>query len=235
MTRIALDGQWQLVYFPEGEKTIAHPDELASADLRVVSAQVPGNVELDLERAGILPEIFYGTNIRLLRPYEFYEWWYTRDFELPAGDAGQPYDLVFAGLDTLATVWLNGVQIGEAANALIEHRFPVAAALRPGTNRLAVRLRSVVNDARRRHYDAVVIGAEEREEALFTRKPSSAWGWDIMPRAVSAGMWRSVWLEPYRADAITQVYYWTLHTDAAGAIVGCALPVPNRVPRAGWL
>ena len=220
MTRIALDGQWQLVYFPEGEKAIAHPDELASADLRVVSAQVPGNVELDLERAGILPEIFYGTNIRLLRPYEFYEWWYTRDFELPAGDAEQPYDLVFVGLDTLATVWLNGVQIGEAANALIEHRFPVAAALRPGTNRLAVRLRSVVNDARRRHYDAVVIGAEEREEALFTRKPSSAWGWDIMPRTVSAGLWRSVWLEPYRADAITQVYYWTLHTDAAGASLG---------------
>jgi beta-mannosidase len=220
MTRIALDGQWQLVYFPEGEKAIAHPDELASADLRVVSAQVPGNVELDLERAGILPEIFYGTNIRLLRPYEFYEWWYTRDFELPEGDAGQPYDLVFGGLDTLATVWLNGVQIGEVANALIEHRFPVAAALRPGANHLAVRLRSVVNDARRRHYDAVVIGAEEREEALFTRKPSSAWGWDIMPRAVSAGLWRSVWLEPYRADAITQVYYWTLHTDAAGASLG---------------
>jgi beta-mannosidase len=220
MTRIALDGQWQLVYFPEGEKTITHPDELASADLRIVSAQVPGNVELDLERAGILPEIFYSTNIRLLRPYEFYEWWYTRDFELPEGDAGQPYDLVFTGLDTLATVWLNGVQIGEAANALIEHRFPVAAALRPGANRLAVRLRSVVNDARRRHYDAVVIGAEEREEALFTRKPSSAWGWDIMPRAVSAGLWRSVWLEPYRADAITQVYYWTNHTDAAGASLG---------------
>lgn len=223
MTRIALDGQWQLAFCPEGATTLAHPNDLLTANpavVRTVPAEVPGNVELDLERAGILPDIFYGTNIRLLRPYEFYEWWYTRDFDLPAEQAGQPTDLVFAGLDTLATVWLNGQPVGEAANALIEHRFDVTAALRPGTNRLAVRLRSVVNDARQRHYDAVVLGAEEREEALFTRKPPSAWGWDIMPRAVSAGLWRSVWLEARPADAITQVYYHTLDAGPAGATLG---------------
>jgi beta-mannosidase len=221
MTRILLDGSWQLARFPEGTKTVSHPDELASAGLTTIPAQVPGNVELDLERAGILPEIYYGANIRLLRPYEFYEWWYSRDFTLPDGAAGQPYDLVFAGLDTLATVWLNGVLVGEAANALIEHRFDATTALRPGANnRLVVRLGSVVNDARKHHYDAVVNGAEEREEALFTRKPSSAWGWDIMPRAVSAGLWRSAWLEPRQADAITQVYYWTLDAGPTGATLG---------------
>ena len=221
MTRTLLDGQWQLTFFPEGEKTISHPDDLASADLRIIPAQVPGNVELDLERAGILPEIFYGTNIRLLRPYEFCEWWYYRDFTPPAGGAGQPYELVFAGLDTLATVWLNGVQVGEAANALIEHRFDATAALRTDDiNRLVVRLRSVVNDGRKRHYDAVVMGAEEREEALFARKSPSAWGWDIMPRAVSSGLWRSVWLEPRRADAITQIYYWTLDAGPVDATLG---------------
>ena len=182
---------------------------------------MPGNVELDLERAGVLPEIFYGSNIRLLRPYEFYEWWYSRDFTLPAEEAGLSYDLVFAGLDTLATVWLNGIQLGEADNALIEQRFAAGAALRPGaSNSLVVRLRSVVNDARKRHYDAVVSSCEEREEALFTRKPPSAFGWDIMPRAVSAGLWRSVWLEPRRADAITQLYYWTLDADRDGATLG---------------
>ena len=112
MTHISLDGLWQLAFFSEGEQTIAHPDEFASAGLHTVPAQVPGNVELDLERAGVLPEIFYGSNIRLLRPYEFYEWWYSSRLHLPAEDAGLSYDLVFAGLDTLATVWLNGVQLG---------------------------------------------------------------------------------------------------------------------------
>ncbi len=140
---------------------------------------------------------------------------------MPAEAAGQPYDLVFAGLDTLATVWLNGVLLGEAANALIEHRFDAGAALCPGEmNTLVVRLRSAVNAARNHHYDAVVLSAEEREESLFTRKPASAWGWDIMPRAVSAGLWRSVWLEPRREDAITQLYYWTQDINRDGATLG---------------
>jgi len=218
MSNISLNGQWQLAFFPEGEHIISHPDELAAADLRTLPAQVPGNVELDLERAGVLPEIFYGNNIRLLRQYEFYEWWYSREFELAEDKAGQPFDLVFAGLDTLATIWLNGVQIGETANALIEHRFDATEALRPGeSNRPVVRLRSVVNDARLKHYDAMVMGSEERGEALFTRKPPSAYGWDIMPRAVSAGLWRSVWLEPRRSEAITQLYYWTLYANQDGA------------------
>ena len=52
-----------------------------------IVAHVPGNVELDLQAAGILPEPFYADNIRKLRPYEFYEWWYTRDFDLPLRSA----------------------------------------------------------------------------------------------------------------------------------------------------
>ena len=39
------------------------------------------------------------------------------------------WDLVFAGLDTLATAWVNGVEVGQAANMLIEHRFDVTTAL----------------------------------------------------------------------------------------------------------
>ncbi len=60
---------------------------------------------------------------------------------------GQDWDLVCEGLDTLATVWVNGQEIGRAANMLIGHRFAVTAALRPGRNRITVRFGSALNHA----------------------------------------------------------------------------------------
>ncbi len=208
MKPICLDGDWQLTYFPEGERQVAHPDDLLAVNAPTIPARVPGNVELDLQRAGVIPDPFYADHIRRLRPFEFYEWWYAREFKLdPSGLLG--WDLVFAGLDTLATIWVNGIEVGRAANMLIEHRFDVTEALRPRqTNRIAVRLGSAVNHARRFHYDASTMSWEHREEGLFIRKAPHMWGWDIMPRAVSAGIWRSVWLEPRPATA-------EVHTDSA--------------------
>ena len=204
---------------------------------------MPGNVELDLQRAGIIPEPFYAGNIRRLRPYEFYEWWYTKTFEVPpqtfevseTSKVSRRHDLVFAGLDTLATVWLNGVEIGRSANALIEHRFDVTDALRPGTNRIVVRLGSAVNHARQFSYDAASMSWEHREEGLFIRKAPHVWGWDIMPRAVSAGIWRSVWIEERPATAIEQLYYWTVETRTPKArrSASASSSAPTRRPPMG--
>jgi beta-mannosidase len=120
MPRIPLDGDWQLTYFPEGECPISHPDDLPATGRRPIPACVPGNVELDLVRAGVIPDPFYADNVRHLRPFESCEWWYAREFAIPAGKAAgdRRWDLVFAGLDTLATVWVNGVEVGRAANML---------------------------------------------------------------------------------------------------------------------
>ncbi|MEJ5197720.1 MAG: sugar-binding domain-containing protein, partial [Anaerolineae bacterium] len=233
--RISLDGDWQLVFFPEAESPVHDPADLAAHASQMIAARVPGNVELDLQAAGIIPEPFYGRNIRQLRPFEFYEWWYVREFELPADwDARRrgarsrgarpcaptQYDLVFAGLDTIATIWLNDIEVGRATNALIEHRFDVTDALRPGVNRIVVRLGSAVNYARRFSYDAASMSWEGREEGLFIRKAPHVWGWDIMPRAVSAGIWRPVWIEEQPATAIEQLYYWTADVNAEGATLG---------------
>jgi beta-mannosidase len=229
VTRISLDGDWQLTYFPQGERSIAHPDDLPSAGLDSLPASVPGNVELDLQRAGRLPDPFYADNIRLLRPLEACEWWYTREFTLEP--AGPPqWDLVCAGLDTLATVWLNGVEVGRAANMLVEHRFDVTSALRPGVNRIAVRLESATLRARSFHYDAVAMSWEQREEGLFIRKAPHMWGWDIMPRAVSAGIWRSIWLESRPATAIEQLYYWTADAGPDGATLGVRFQFRTDAP-----
>ena len=230
-TILRLDSDWRLIYFREGDHRVTHPDDLSSTGLASIPARVPGNVELDLVRAGVIPEPFYADNIRLLRAYEEYEWWYTIEFTVPHETTGQSWDLVFAGLDTFATVWVNGIEVGQAANMFIERRFDVTRALRPGTlNRIAVRLGSAVNHARRYHYDANVISWERREEGLFIRKAPHVWGWDIMPRAVSAGIWRPVWLEARQPTAIEQLYYWTANVDANGATLGVRFQFRTDAP-----
>jgi beta-mannosidase len=223
--RIPLDGDWHLTFFPEGDPRVADPGALRAACLPAIPAQVPGNVELDLARAGVIDEPFFATNIRALRAYEGHEWWYVREFEVPRSAKVRHWDLVFSGLDTLATVWVDGVEVGRSANMLTEQRFDVTEALRAGgqaggVHSIAVRLGSAVNHARQHHYDASVMSWTLREESLFLRKAAHMYGWDIMPRAVSAGIWRSVWLEERPPAAIEQLYYWTDAIDAQGALLG---------------
>lgn len=221
MSILTLDGAWDLYYCREGEHEIGHPSELSHAGIPCIPARVPGNVELDLQRANVLPEPFYAANIRLLRPYEGYEWWYTREFVLPLDAGGPRWQLTFDGLDTLATIWVNGVEVGQTDNMLIAHQFDVSALLRRGApNQIAVHIASTVNHARRYHYDAVNFGPEHRNELLYVRKAAHMGGWDIMPRAISAGIWRSVSLEPLSATAFEQLYYWTADLDDAGATLG---------------
>ncbi len=57
--RISLDGDWRLAFFPEAESPVNRPDDLVAHAGQAIPARVPGNVELDLQRAGILPEPFY--------------------------------------------------------------------------------------------------------------------------------------------------------------------------------
>ncbi len=228
----SLDGNWTLLHFPEGKYGEVTPDRLGALGETPVPAQVPGNVELDLVREGKLPEPFFAENMRLLRPLETHEWWYRREFTAPEAAAGTRWALVFEGLDTLATVWVNGVRVGESDNMLIEHRFEVTRALRAGEkNELVVRLGSVVNKARTYTYDAASRGAEHRDECLFIRKAPHVWGWDILPRTVSAGIWRPVRLESIPAVDFEQLYFFTAGmNDDGDAVLGARFQFRTSEP-----
>jgi len=221
MKTLVLDGDWELAFYPARELDIHHPSGLARSGVPTIPARVPGNVELDLFRADIIPDPFLADNIHLLRPLESHEWWYTREFDVPEDMYGRAWDIVFEGLDTLASVWINDVIAGNAANMLIPHRFDVTRLLRPGQkNRIHVRLQSPMQHARAQRYDASVCGPELREELLYLRKAPHMGGWDIMPRALSAGIWRSVWIEERPEAAIEDLYYWTIRADDSGAELG---------------
>ncbi|PJB28341.1 glycoside hydrolase family 2, partial [Candidatus Desantisbacteria bacterium CG_4_9_14_3_um_filter_50_7] len=222
MKKISLDGTWELTYFPEGKFSVKDPGELSGIKAKTVSAKVPGNVELDLARAGEIPDPFYGGNIFKLRPYEFYEWWYTRSFEVEDIDrVSFPHiHIAFDGIDCFSEIWLNNRKIGETDNMLIKHCFDVTDVVKKGKNEIAVRIRSAVNEARKYTYEPVEQALPVNHESLYVRKAAHMYGWDICPRVVSAGLWRSVDLEFRPPSEIKDMYYYTSSIDASNARLG---------------
>ena len=59
---------WQLITLPnalvkEQNITAMSAEELLSAGHKAIRATVPGNFELDLMREGLIPDLYFGTNI----------------------------------------------------------------------------------------------------------------------------------------------------------------------------
>ena len=76
---ISLNGEWRLDYWAQPETGAVRTLDVP-ADHGTVKATVPGNCELDLVRAGVLPEPEVGLNVRKFRAYEGHQWLYTRKF-----------------------------------------------------------------------------------------------------------------------------------------------------------
>ena len=217
MNSISLSGDWRLYYHPEDGPLPGTPREIAKAGWARVDAKVPGNVELDLVRAGVEEDPFYGENLYAFRKYEFYQWWYMRSFFVPADFGGHRCVIRFHGLDTCADVFVNDIPVGSTDNMFIGHELDVTQALLIGEeNRIAVRIRSAVNEARKKDYPVALSGCEGSDEYTRIRKAPSSFGWDIMPRLVSAGIWREVELVALPEHRLTQVYLSTQRLDARG-------------------
>ena len=218
---ISLNGPWTLYYFPQGKYQITNPDQLKKLGLSPIEATVPGDAPLDLSRQGALPaDLFFGENLRKLQPYELYEWWYQREFPTPAGVAGRRLELRFHAVDCLANYWLNGKKLGETADAMVEQSFDVTGRLNSaGPNQLTVRLGSPIVEAAGKRYDPAytIVAGKTNQEAIWIRRPAHSYGWDIMPRAVSAGLWRPVELVVHAEQEITDMYFTTLSAQPGRA------------------
>ena len=114
MSEIQLEGPWSLSY-----------RDPATGSECTIPAQVPGNVVGDLQRAGRIPDPYFGCNSDLLRPYEFIDWEYRTTFPAPVLRDRERLELVFEGIDTVAEIFVNGESIGRADNMVIAHRFSV--------------------------------------------------------------------------------------------------------------
>lgn len=208
---MSLNGKWDLYFGPEDVADSASPANLSALPhWKMISAKVPGNVELDLFNAALIEDPQMGSNVFALQKYESYQWWYRTTFKTPAHDKHQEVLLNFEGIDCLGTIWLNDSIIGKTDNMLIPHKFDVTELLRPNEkNELYVQLKSAVLAGRKYLTTPLEYALPGKWEALNIRKAPHMYGWDIMPRIVSAGLWRDVSLHIKNKTCLSSVYWAT--------------------------
>ena len=197
MKTINLNGEWRLS---------GKPQESEDEPL-VLKAEVPGCVQLDLSRAGYLPEDLYlGENIKETEKFEDWEWQYERTFTAPL-ERENVY-IVFEGVDCVADYFINGQKIGESKNMLVEHEFEIGKYLKDGENTVAVGIKSAVVAAHYADFDinSVMSWGSTPIETALRRAPHS-YGWDIMPRAITAGLWRDVKIEVRDKIYFSQLFF----------------------------
>jgi beta-mannosidase len=203
--KISLSASWDLYFGPQED--VKSIDETKEKFQRI-TATVPGDAYLDLLNAGLIEDPFYGRNYFDLRKFEFYQWWYEKEFDLPEEFLDKRFKLIFHGIDTIATIWLNGNLLGKTQDMFVEHEFDVTGLLK-GKNTLIVKIDSPLLWAKEKNYDAVNVSWEGRDEALWLRKAQHSFGWDIAPRVVSSGIWKDVELREFKDDEIEELYYAT--------------------------
>ncbi|GAB3955399.1 hypothetical protein GCM10027614_64520 [Micromonospora vulcania] len=177
------------------------PAEVAE---QAVPATVPGCVHTDLLDAGLIPDPYLDDNERTLAWIGHTDWVYRTTFVHQPGDDDR-VDLVCAGLDTVATITLNGVQVGSTENMHRGYRFDVRSLLRDGDNDLVVAF-----DSAYRYAEAQQERLGDRPNAYpepfhFIRKMACNFGWDWGPTLVTAGIWQEIGLHAWSTARLATV------------------------------
>ncbi len=219
-SKLTLDGNWQL-YIAENKDCSDFAAEVVCAEdldkkgIKAITGTVPGNFEIDMMREGLIPDLFYDVNTLLAQRLENRHLWYSTTFNFDGDPADNPY-FIFEGVDTYADYFLNGEYIGSTDNMLVEHELP-AWSIKEGENELTVHITPTMIAARDVKYEAGILSCQTcTTGAVAVRKAAHMYGWDIMPRIISGGIWKSVHLVTEKADCIEELYIYNRNqTDGA--------------------
>ncbi len=197
----ALHEGWTLstAAFPE----IA-PHALSDALAAGIPAAVPGEAHLDLLRAGLIADPFDGDNEAAQQWIGDTAWRFTTEFDWSA-DGSDRHDLVALGLDTVATVSLNGAEVGRTENMHRSYRWDVRELLREGANTLEVVFAAPVPESDARAERDGALPHVNHHEYNQLRKMACSFGWDWGIDVAGAGIWKPIGLDSWSGTRVAAV------------------------------
>ncbi|WP_407344205.1 glycoside hydrolase family 2 protein [Pengzhenrongella phosphoraccumulans] len=181
------------------------PADVAGRDIPAV---VPGTAHTDLLAAGLIADPYVDQGEAELVWAHRADWQYTRELFAAPAAAGERLDLVFDGLDTVATVTLGGATVGRTFNQHRSYRLDVreqldAAAGKPVT--LGVHFRSALEYAESERERLGARPAAYEHPLNMVRKMACSFGWDWGPDLQTAGIWKPVSLERWSVARLSSV------------------------------
>jgi beta-mannosidase len=223
MDHLGLDGIWQAAR--------------AGEDIWI-DAPVPGCVHTALLAAGRIGDPFFRDNEDHQQWITEADWVYRRNFDVPgAALARERVALMFDGLDTLATVTLNGKELGRTDNMFRIWEFDVKGVLRERGNRLEILFASPIpflaERERIRHLPDWH-GPREVDGRAWLRKSPCSFGWDWGPHLASCGLWKSVSLIAWDGARIADLHVRQDHSQPGRVDLTVAVAVERvKATRSG--
>ena len=200
MKKQLLNGSWTL--------------QIPGSSFGPVPAVVPGSVYHDLLTAGRIPDPFYRDNemdaLKLMDHDFCYSRSFTVDEDLLQCDAVL---LRCEGLDTIASISVNGSAAGIANNMHRIWEFDVKQLLCPGENTIAIHFSSPTKYIKEAYAASVADGSSDAMVGFpHIRKAHCMFGWDWGPRLPDAGIWRDISLLGVETARIRDVQVLQHHT-----------------------
>lgn len=155
-----------------------------------VAVSVPGDTYEALIAAGRLADPYKGRNEAKAEWVRDREWWWHGELELGEGERAA---LDFAGLDTFADIYLDGVLLGSADNMFRSWQFDLTD-VAPGKHDLAICFHPtglMTGDAPLPFWGAFTDRVSKSRRTAM-RKAQYGWGWDWGPDLPTVGIWRPV-------------------------------------------
>ncbi|TCD70426.1 hypothetical protein EIP91_003507 [Steccherinum ochraceum] len=202
----ALNDGWHFARIGGGDKDVVKDGEWLE------TTEFPTTVHVELLKAKKIPDPFVGLHEWDVQWIGEAEWAFKTEITVTDEELAAPAaDLVFDGLDTFATVLLNGTEILKTENQFISHRVPVQGQLKAGKNELLINFASAFRTGReveKQHEKLHLWNGDSSR--LHVRKAQYNYGWDWGPVLMTVGPWKPIYLETYQlrisdVDIRTQV------------------------------
>ena len=205
MKKISLDGVWQM-----SESGSAHK----------LAVNIPGSVLSGLLENKKIDDPYDGINEYQTRALLYKDYVFEREFDMPDGwifgQQGTKTELVCDGLDTIARIFVNDVEIGFADNMHRTWRFDCGSILKRH-NSIKIEFTSPVtyieNHPMTSGKEITYKACGCMDGSQYIRKAHSMFGWDWGPQLPDMGIWRSIRIEQTKTARIEDVDILQFHKE----------------------
>ena len=211
MDTLLLNGSWSLQQVGKKE---------------TCAATVPGCVHTDLLAAGAIEDPYYRDNELQVLWIGETDWVYRRTFDVPASLLEHERVLLHCeGLDTIATIKVNGKQIGYADNMFRTWEFDLQPVLRAGKNEIEILFGAPVTYHRQKSETfrlpawGVGLDAMRVEDGGWIRKEPCNFGWDWGPMLATSGIWKDISIVAFDTARLSDVRVLQEHCDGQVTLI----------------
>ena len=206
-----LTGQWQFKEYPPSARRMR---DLDSADW--LQTSVPTSIFSSLIKANKISQTEINTYPENFAWVSEKPWIYRKTFDAqPELINCDRIDMVFDGLDTVATIWLNDKLVGRTNNMFISHRFDVTKLLKPQNNSLLVKFEPAISYAKSLMARYTVFDESDFSNPYraYIRKAQYQFGWDFCPQLPGCGIWLPVQLHGIQKAEISDLHIRTVECN----------------------